>query len=250
MEGANYKNKARPALFTAGEKEKTTDTNTSSKQGGEKGRLYKIKRIFKDRTEDIIKAYSGYDRTFFNPVNEEFVARCMIDGEFWEVTLDDEMAACVFFMPACCSRFKGLNASWECADLLGDSLGDYAVCGYIAPRTGAGEKEIYRRLFKLAKVYRRKIGAGKLLFYTPVKLYCPWQRLFDEGLLLSGLRGLDNAVANFIFSGSVLINYGPKQEYNDELTCRLTDTKRLSMLLEKGYKGHRITQQNEIVLGR
>lgn len=220
-----------------------------SPQTGE-GKAYKIRRLFRESRRDILKIYSGFDRTFFNPVSREFINRCTIDGEFWGVFSGEKLVSCIYFMPARSARFQSFNAAWERQDLLGGDMGDWAVCGYIAPRQELAEKSIYRAFLKLAKVYGQKIGARNLLYYTPVKLYCPWQRLLENGFVLKGLRGLDNAVANYIFTGRALLNYGGRREYSQDIKCHLTDTKQLSARLEHGYVGHRLSENNEIILGR
>ena len=213
-------------------------------------RLYKIRRLYRDSRRDILKIYSGFDRTFFNPVSREFIDRCTIDGEFWGVFRDMELVSCVYYMPARCAAFGRFNAAWERRDLLGDDMGNWAVCGHIAPADKAEDDGIYTAFLKLAKVYGQRIGARNIIYYTPVKLYCPWRQLFENGFVLKGLRGLDNAVANYIFTGRALLNYGGQREYTRDLKCRLSDTKGLSMALEHGYVGHSMNENNEIILGR
>ena len=94
-----------------------------------------------------------------------------------------------------------------------------------------------------------KLAAAKsksnVVFYTPVSFGVDFKTLFENGFLLKGLRGLDNLVAHYIFYGEFSAE---EKSYVEKYHAKITDTKEISKLCEKGFVGFAL-RNGEILFG-
>lgn len=208
--------------------------------------VFRIRKLQKKDEEEIMKCYREFDNLHFNPIHEDFIGEILIYGQFWGVFHKEQLVACTFLLPAKQAEFQKLNAYWEVCDLLNDSLEDYMLRGYVWRKKEYQTSEIYSAICKLWNIQTAKSHKYKLLYCIPSHVWFSMQRLFEEGFLLIGLRGLDNLVPHYIFTKDVALKQSSDQNRNI-VKCRMSDTKTISKLCEHKYKGFNIGSDKNIM---
>ena len=212
-------------------------------------KVYTIRRLFKEDIPLIEKCYSRYDFLHFNPLNTEYIEQTLLSGSFWGVFCTGQITALAYIQPAEKLPFSALNAAWEITDMLNCNLADYLLRGYIWTDKSCTQQELYSAFAKLWTIQAAHMGKKNILHYLPAHTEIDFRRLFRNGFLLAGLRGLDNIVPHYIFTAPAQLKKEPVK-YRHTKTCPLSDTMTISMLCEHGYTGFGTDRQNNLLLGR
>ena len=200
--------------------------------------LYRVDRIFKEDTELIRKCYSEYDFLHFNPVNDEFIEKVLIDGSFWKITEGSKTVALTWMIPFE-SDAVPVYAKWEISDLLDVDEKSTMLCGYTWISKDYLDRNCTDALANLWSMQGYKKRMKHIIHYMPAHVEIDFESLFKNEFNLVGLRGLDKLVPHYIFM---------KTEKEKEVP--LTDTKEISRLCEHGYKGYEITTDKTILFRR
>lgn len=209
--------------------------------------IYNVKRVFKEQKEQVLECYERYRRLHYNPVSAQRVEEIFSQGQIWAAYKDGQMTACCYFLPADAPVFKATNAYWEISDLTDSDLRDYMVAGCVGFLPDCQSRQIYTAFMKLGNILADRGHKNKLVHYVPAHMSFPMQALFDEGFYLTGLRGLDNIVPNYIFEKQVWAQKFPAENEKSVKRCSVSDTKGISKLCEHKYTGVDLEKDNTII---
>ena len=213
-------------------------------------RVFTIRRLFKEDMADIQQYGRYFSGLYFNPFCEEYIWQIMLEGAFWAVCHKENIVAITYVLPADSTAFTKLSASWHIVDLLDCSLENTLICGYLWVKDEYTETDFYSALTKLWLQQAERRGRQMMIHYMPAGMVFDMENLVYSGFDLVGLRGLDNLVPHYIFVKYASFERRNTNEYRDIKTVSSTDTKAISMLCEKGYKGFDITVEKNILFGR
>lgn len=211
---------------------------------------FTIRRLFK---EDMtaISSYTGrFDSLYFNPFTEDYVWQIMLGGAFWGVYHDEKPVALTYILPADSPAFCALDACWHFVDLLDCSLENSLLCGYLWAEEGYKDTDFYTPITKLWATQAARRGRQLLIHYMPAHTDFDMEKLIDSGFDLVGLRGLDNLVPHYIFTKQASLKHRDTESFRNIKTIPSTDTKTISMLCEKGYRGFDMDVEKNILFGR
>ena len=213
-------------------------------------RTFTIRRLFIEDMQIIEKYSRCYDTLFFNPLSSDFMQDILLDGAFWAVYDGDVPAAVTYILPADSSSFSQMNIRWNLTDLLEMTISDSIICGYVWSDDRYADTDFYSPLTRLWMMQADRRQKAKLIHCTPANMAVNFERLFYNGFDLAGLRGLDNLVPHYIFIRDADFAVRKIEMYEDVKKCPATDTKTLSMLCEKGYRGFDIDVEKNILFRR
>lgn len=204
-------------------------------------KIYKVTRLKENEKEILNEAYKDYRKLFFYPFTGDMTDEIFIFGDFWLVRGEENRVFCVF--PPMIPSFKNSLAYWEIHDLIGDEFENRLVMGYVGGNMGANSSS-FAAILQGVKLAAAK-SKSNVVFYTPVSFGADFKTLFENGFLLKGLRGLDNLVAHYIFYGEFSTE---EKLYVEKYRAKITDTKEISKLCEKGFVGFAL-RNGEILFG-
>ena len=209
--------------------------------------VFTIRRLFKEDMEKIKEYSSSFDFLHFNPLTEEYIWHILLEGAFWAVYDGKKAVSVTYLLPADSTAFTQLNAAWNVTDLLDCSLENSLLCGYVHTDRDYAGRDIYTALSKLWTVQAARRGRSQMIHFMPAHINFDMEKLLNAGFELVGLRGLDNLVPHYIFAKYASFEKRNTNEYRDIKTVSSADTKTISMLCEKGYKGFDITVEKNIL---
>lgn len=213
-------------------------------------RVFTIRRLFKEDMEQIKDYSHNYDNLYFNPLTDDYIWQVMLQGAFWAVYDGEKLSALTYVLPADSPAFACLDASWHMQDLLGCSMDNTLLCGYMWVAGGYTGTDFYTPLSKLWVQQAKRRNRQLLLHCMPTAVDFDMENLINSGFDLVGLRGLDNLVPHFIFTKGASYSHRDINFYKDIIKCPLANTKTISMLCEQGYKGFDMDVEKNILFGR
>ncbi|MEG1862290.1 MAG: hypothetical protein RR198_01655 [Oscillospiraceae bacterium] len=215
-----------------------------------KGKSFKVRRLFKQDVDLIENSFSYYDRLHFNPVTRQFILNVLLCGEFWGVFHNGKIVGATWLFKGEEEFFRTYNAKWEIEDLLNKDLKDCLICGYIWCDEEYKNQGIWQLCSRLWRMQGAKTEKKFMVHYTCAHCYCDFNSLFEDGFSLVGLRGLDNIVPHYIFTGKITFKAAPIYSTKRVERVPMEDTKQLSQLLEQGYKGVHLDKENNFCMIR
>lgn len=213
-------------------------------------RVFTVRRLFKEDMKEIQQYGMFYNQLFFNPFTEDYIWQIMLQGAFWAVYDGKKNVALTYILPADSPAFDSLDASWHMKDLLGCSLENSLLCGYVWVAEEYRDRDFYSPIVKLWQQQAHRRGRQLLIHYMPFTLCYDMENLLHNGFDLVGLRGLDNLVPHLIFTKPAGFSIRDTDVYKEIKTVPSTDTKKVSMLCEKGYRGFDMDVEKNILFGR
>ena len=212
--------------------------------------VFTIRRLFKEDMEKIKEYSSNFDFLHFNPLNEEYIWHILLEGAFWAVLDGQKVVSVTYLLPADSTAFTGLDAAWNITDLLDCSLENSLLCGYVHTYNDYLGRDIYTPLSNLWTVQAARRGRSQLIHCMPAHIDLDMENLLNAGFELAGLRGLDNLVPHYIFTKAVSFEKRKTQPGQQVEKCKITDTKTISMLCERGYRGFDMDVEKNILFRR
>lgn len=212
--------------------------------------IFTIRRLF---IEDmpVVKKYAGaYSRLFTSPLKEDNISNIFLQGAFWAVFDGEKAVAATYILPADSPCFVNTGARWNISELLGIPPDDCLICGYLWTEKDCAEVNFYNPLCRLWQTQADRRKKAVLVHFTPAHMDTEFEKLFYNGFELAGLRGLDNLVPHYIFTKPAGFYSRKTQACEDVKACPRTDTKTLSRLCEKGYRGFDMDVEKNILLRR
>ena len=213
-------------------------------------RVFTIRRLFKEDMEHIHRYSHSFDSLYFNPITDDYIWQVMLQGAFWAVYDGEKLSALTYILPADSPAFACLDASWHMQDLLGCSMDNTLLCGYMWVAGGYTGTDFYTPLSKLWVQQAKRRNRQLLLHSMPATTDFDMENLINSGFDLVGLRGLDNLVPHYIFAKTASYNQRNINLYTDIEKCPQADTRKISMLCEHGYKGFDMDVEKNILFGR
>lgn len=208
-----------------------------------------IRRLFKQDTADILSCYEEYNTLFHNPVSAEYLENIFLCGEIWGAYLGGSIIGCCYYFPMDSGFFRNTAFGSALADFT-DCTGKYYFMGYMGIKhknisCGSNcsnvptESGLYQAFSNVAQMQAFRRGLKYIMHACPVKKSRCAETLFCCGYSLIKIRGLENLVVHYIYVKPVFNEeniYGT--DFNSEpLKVCLSDTKKVSALLENGYCG-------------
>ncbi len=203
-------------------------------------KVYFVRRLLKSDKDDILKAYSYLNKTFFNPVDDEFVENIFLKGEFWGVFLKEELIAATWLFKASEEFYKNSNEYWNIKDILNEDLEDVFICGYIYNKNQS--EEIYALFLNLFNMQSIKQNKKTLIHLLRAQEYNFIQPIFKEKFQLMALRGIENITPHYVFKRESGFK-NKEDEKNTYKKVNIQNTKEISKLLEKGHIGYKLEDE-------
>ena len=213
-------------------------------------RVFTIRRLFKEDGELIERYTNCFANLYFTPFTEDYIWQIFLQGAFWAVFEGEKLAALTYILPADSPAFSALDAYWHIEDLLGCSMENTLLCGYMWTDEKYSGTDFYAPVSKLWVQQAHRRNRQLLVHYMPAHMSFDMENLLNSGFDLVGLRGLDNLVPHYIFTK--MADYGTRdtKSFTDIVKCQQKDTKTISKLCEHGYKGFDMDVEKNILFGR
>ena len=215
-----------------------------------------MRRLFKHDIPDIIRCYAAFDRLFYNPVDTSFVENVFLQGELWGAFVRDRMIACCCYFPLDSDFYRQDKSYLYLTDFITDPHS--CLCaGYVGfdeeminrffdtEDVPAVKHTIYTAYLNTAHMQAFRQGFRYIVHFTPVKTAEDISPVFRCGYRLVKLRGLEKLVVHYIFARSVFACDG--MDFCCSQTVPLSDTKKVSALLENGYLAFDIAKKDDTV---
>ncbi len=213
-----------------------------------------MRRLFLYDSDAIIDCYKDFDNLFFNPVNHKFTEDIFLYGEFWGAFLSDKLIACCYYHPLDCDFFRQTHTFSLISDFI-TCPENYLNMGYIGINaegkdffekfaTKKPAHSLFEAFLNIAEMQAFRRGLRHILNYIPLKLTDDIHSRFRCGCHLVKLRGLDKLIVHYFFDKPV---YAQEYRNNENFAVKcvaLSDTKQLSRLLEAGWYGYDIFEDN------
>ena len=207
-----------------------------------------IRRLFRQDMEDILSCYEQYKQLYYNPINETFIINTLLYGEIWGAYVDNSIVACCYYLPLN-SSFYAQSPSFSAIADFTENTEKYFLMGYVGIKPkiystdysenpcAPTESGLYHCFLNIAQMQGFRRGHKYILHAMPVKLCFDIETLFRCGYKLIKLRGLENLVVHYIFAKAVFNEEDIYCVDSAEIaeTTDLSDTKKVSALLESGY---------------
>lgn len=210
-------------------------------------RTFTIRRLFKNDTPLIEKAFSHFDFLHYNPMNSRNILPVLVCGQLWGAFDGDVMVGCTWLVPADSRFFTDSTAFWEISDLVNNDLSDYMVAGYVWQNDDYSDYPIYSAFCRLWVMQAAKLGKTMVVHYSPRHINTDMGRLFENGWQLKGLRGLDKLVPHFIFVKKAEFTNKEIQIPRNTKNCPLSDTKQLSKMCEQGWTAVSLDKEQNLL---
>ena len=213
-------------------------------------RVFTIRRLFKEDGERIERYTNCFANLYFTPFTEDYIWQIFLQGAFWAVFEGEKLAALTYILPADSPAFSALDAYWHIEDLLGCSMENTLLCGYMWTDEKYSGTDFYAPVAKLWVQQAHRRNRQLLVHYMPAHMSFDMENLLNSGFDIVGLRGLDNLVPHYIFTK--MADYGTRdtKSFTDIVKCQQKDTKTISKLCEHGYKGFDMDVEKNILFGR
>ncbi len=203
--------------------------------------IYTVRRLFKQDKDLILNTQSYFNKTYFNPINEEFIYDVMLSGEFWGVFLKNELVAMSWLFCADKNFYLNYNSNWNVKDIFNKNLNEIMVCGYIYNKYPEKDIGIYKLFINLWKMQSKRQNKKYLVHFSPLKENCNLKAMFSNNFTLCALRGIENLVAHYIFI--LKINFNEKiKAHTNTFSLEVNNTKEVSKALEEGARGVGISE--------
>ena len=213
-------------------------------------KVFTLRRLFKEDMEQIHRYGRCFDSCYFNPFTEDYIWQIMLSGAFWAVYDGEKAVALTYILPADSPAFTALDAAWHMVDIMDCSLENSLLCGYVWVAQGYTHRDFYSPITRLWLHQAQRRGRQLLVHYVPAQWDFDMENLLNNGFDLVGLRGLDNLVPHYIFTRVATFGKRNTDSWTDIKRIPLADTKTVSMLCERGYKGFDLDVEKNILLGR
>lgn len=206
-----------------------------------------IRRLFRADIPLAEKAFSAFDFLHYNPVCSRNLLPAMTYGQMWGAFDGENMVGCTWLVAADSPFFRDSTAAWEIADLMEMPAEDIMIAGYVWQAENYEEYNIYAAFCHLWQMQSAKNGKRMVVHYSPRHINTDMGRLFRCGWQLCGLRGLDKLVPHFLFVKRTDFSDKEAEIPRNVKLCPVSDTKKLSMLCEHGYRGVGLDADNNLL---
>ena len=210
-------------------------------------KIYTVRRLLSPQLDELEKCYSAFDFLHINPYKKDFLENVMLHGRIWGIYDSGKLFSCCCFFPGDMPFFADSGARWNIKDLLATETDRYLVMGYVWTDKEYENEKTLSLFARLAQDIALRSGIEKVLHCSAAHINTDMGQLISAGYRLAGLRGLDKLVPHYIFVSAPENKKHPSSKENEIKKCPSSNTKELSSLCEKGWRGTGIDGEGNII---
>ena len=199
--------------------------------------------------EDTLSCFEEYKNLYYTPVCPDFVENVFLCGEIWGAYLNNNIVACCYYFPLN-SSFFATSDFCTALKLFIPNAEKYYFMGYVGMKKELVSTDrncrdmptadgLWQAFANVAQMQAFRRGLKYTVHCAAVKVGCPLETVFTAGYRLIKMRGLGNLVVHYIFAKAVVADEDiyETDRTNPPVTADISDTKKVSALLESGYCG-------------